>query len=81
MTEHENSPDCWCHPYVVYQSPNGGQVWVHRGKEPPAEVLAEAIAMLLEDAPRTDAPCLWTFERMIEKTVAIWQRDYGRYGS
>ncbi len=76
--EHIDSPDCWCHPYVVYTAPDGGQVWVHRGAEPPLNVLAEAIAMLLENPSRTDAPCLWTYERMIEKTAVIWQRTDGR---
>ena len=29
--EHENSPFCWCDPYLSYKDPDtDGEVWVHR---------------------------------------------------
>lgn len=46
--EHENSPDCWCEPYLYYTASNGTEIWVHHDKDggsAPPEVLAEAIVL------------------------------------
>ena len=46
-SEHVDSMDCWCHPDVIFEAPNGNQVIVHKapGEElPPADIIAQAIA-------------------------------------
>ncbi len=41
------SENCWCHPILYYEAPNGNQVWVHQYEDdpegPPPEALMDAI--------------------------------------
>lgn len=46
--EHLDSPDCWCHPVMVFKDDDSGnEVWVHKGNGEelaPSWIIAEAIA-------------------------------------
>ena len=52
MRKHLVAEECWCKPKLAFVAKYGTRVWVHNakdGRDPPDEVVAEAVAEAMDN--------------------------------
>ncbi len=78
LTRFANKPDKWHSDRRVcggsaYRERTHGKREVHSGFPPSSTQRSDLDGQIIPE-PRSDAPVLWTWRRLLERTRLIWQR-------